>query len=182
MTNAEKSARYRAKDIEGYRAKKNALAKLPHYKAVRAAYARKWRAAHRKPPKPRKRRFTDEEIRQRRNLAALKFRMANREKLRIKSREAYYRYKADGTLHDRMRAYSLKKKYKLTVEAYDRLFESQGRQCGICGIAEVKRAASWHVDHCHETGKVRGILCHVCNTKLGWYEKFRSQIEAYVDV
>ena len=53
-------------------------------------------------------------------------------------------------------------KYKLPVEEYDRLVASQNGQCAIC--AAVTKLC---VDHCHETGKVRGLLCLTCNTGIG---------------
>lgn len=181
MTSAEKSARYRAKDIEGYREKKNALARLPHHKAARAAYQRKYRAARRLQRKPRQRKFTDEQIKERKRLSALKYREAHREELRRKSLAYYEKYRRDGSLPSRLRRYTLRKKYGITPEEYERIFESQGRKCVICSISVVKRQSAWHVDHCHKTGKVRGILCHVCNTKLGWFEKFRDQINGYLN-
>jgi hypothetical protein len=64
----------------------------------------------------------------------------------------------------------LLKRYGLTPEAYDSLLESQGGGCAICGstIAD-SRGNRPHVDHCHDTGKVRGILCGRCNMGLGHF-------------
>lgn len=39
---------------------------------------------------------------------------------------------------------------------------------------------SFCVDHNHKTGKVRGILCKFCNSKLGWFENRRLSIEEYL--
>lgn len=50
------------------------------------------------------------------------------------------------------------------------MFESQGKACAICR-SETTRGQGWHTDHSHDTGEVRGILCHDCNVALGYYEK-----------
>ena len=52
----------------------------------------------------------------------------------------------------------LKRKYGLTLEAYQELLDSQGGGCPICGKPDPD-----NVDHDHETGRVRGILCWDCN-------------------
>lgn len=61
------------------------------------------------------------------------------------------------------------KRYGLTQETFDRILESQNGVCAICGTTEwgspVKNIP--HVDHCHTSGKVRGLLCHQCNTAIG---------------
>ena len=56
-----------------------------------------------------------------------------------------------------------------------------GTACLICGEEEFSRSEKrHHVDHCHKTGKVRGLLCQRCNLKLGWYEKYQDQINSYL--
>jgi hypothetical protein len=65
----------------------------------------------------------------------------------------------------------LKKKYGLTLSDYKRMHEAQGGACAICRRqrpAENRRHL--HVDHCHKTGKVRGLLCSRCNLLLGVLE------------
>lgn len=42
------------------------------------------------------------------------------------------------------------------------------------------RSGRQYLDHCHKTGKVRGLLCQSCNLKLGWYEKYQDQINSYL--
>ena len=57
--------------------------------------------------------------------------------------------------------------YGITIDDWDRMFEAQEGRC-ICG--ETKGRANkpaLHVDHCHNTGLIRGLLCHHCNRMLG---------------
>ncbi len=55
--------------------------------------------------------------------------------------------------------------YGLTLEAYEKLWDSQGGRCGICKCILEKP----QIDHNHKTGKVRGLLCQKCNTGLGLF-------------
>ncbi len=58
--------------------------------------------------------------------------------------------------------------YKITLEAYDELLGAQGGHCAMCPATPgTQYHGVLHVDHCHVTGKVRGLLCHHCNTALG---------------
>lgn len=59
------------------------------------------------------------------------------------------------------------KKYGLTVESYADMLAEQGGKCAICGLPQLEATSPFSVDHCHKSGKVRGILCFVCNTTLG---------------
>jgi hypothetical protein len=68
----------------------------------------------------------------------------------------------------------LKKKYGLTIADYNKMLGLQNGKCAICCISESKGRGGFHVDHCHTTNKVRGLLCHSCNTGLG---HFRDDIE-----
>ncbi len=71
----------------------------------------------------------------------------------------------------------LKKTYSLTLEQYDKMFEIQGGVCAICNQPETWRRLS--VDHNHQTGKVRGLLCSKCNTDLGIFEKKLDSFLSY---
>lgn len=69
---------------------------------------------------------------------------------------------------DKSFARKLKQRYGLTLADYNRMFTEQGGVCAICSQPEIhsyRRRLS--VDHDHETGEVRGLLCHACNTGLG---------------
>lgn len=59
------------------------------------------------------------------------------------------------------------KKYGLTPEKYTEMQISQRHRCAICRRDEAGGRGRWHIDHCHETGKVRGLLCSRCNVGLG---------------
>lgn len=55
-----------------------------------------------------------------------------------------------------------KRAYGITVEQYNSLYNTQNGRCAIC--ARQRRLV---VDHCHQTGTIRGLLCHSCNTGIG---------------
>lgn len=58
----------------------------------------------------------------------------------------------------------------LTVEQYDEMHDLQAGLCKICGRAESASGRRLAVDHDHETGAIRGLLCTKCNTTVGWVE------------
>lgn len=58
------------------------------------------------------------------------------------------------------------RRYNISELEYNQLFIKQGSSCAICGT-QSPTTKSWHLDHCHKTNKVRGILCHHCNLMLG---------------
>lgn len=59
------------------------------------------------------------------------------------------------------------RKYGLTADDWFALLEVQENRCGICRADSAGGKGLWHIDHCHETGRVRGLLCHQCNVGLG---------------
>lgn len=61
----------------------------------------------------------------------------------------------------------LKRAYGITLAERDAMLEAQGNACAICGAPEPGSKRGWHIDHCHSTKKVRGILCHHCNVSAG---------------
>ena len=70
------------------------------------------------------------------------------------------------------RAYLFKKKYGITIEHYESLLRKQGGACSVCKKPETATARTGvvrrlNVDHCHDTGKVRGLLCVACNVAIG---------------
>ena len=65
--------------------------------------------------------------------------------------------------------YERLKRYGISGEEWESLFESQGRKCAICRAPNSGKR-DWDTDHDHKTGKVRGILCSPCNTALGLFK------------
>lgn len=62
----------------------------------------------------------------------------------------------------------LKRKYNMKLEEYNDLLESQKNTCAICNNYETtSRNRFLTVDHCHDTNKIRGLLCNNCNRVLG---------------
>lgn len=86
----------------------------------------------------------------------------------IRSRE-YYRERNRRYAKER-REYWLRRNYGITAEDFDRMFSEQSGRCGICCTEDPGgRTNTFHVDHCHETGRVRGLLCNRCNRALGQF-------------
>ena len=84
----------------------------------------------------------------------------NQDKLREIKREERRRNR------DTRRDYDFRQKYGITLADYDTMFESQGGVCAIC-FQPPTGGRRMAVDHNHETGKIRGLLCHRCNLAIG---------------
>lgn len=65
------------------------------------------------------------------------------------------------------RGQKLKQRYNITTQDKQRLYCEQNGKCALCENSIDFNGKNTHVDHCHTTGRVRGILCHNCNTALG---------------
>lgn len=61
----------------------------------------------------------------------------------------------------------LEYKYGITLEVWQELFNAQNGRCAICLRHQSEVTMKFHTDHCHKTGKVRGLLCASCNHTLG---------------
>src|SRR3990167_8748410 len=77
--------------------------------------------------------------------------------------------------------YHLKRRYGLTVEDYKRILAAQGGHCALCSMRPSETKKRFCVDHCHQTGMIRGILCKFCNSKLGWFENRAAAVAKYLD-
>jgi len=85
----------------------------------------------------------------------------NKEKIKIRCKQ----WQLDNP--EKGLASRLKRSYGITIEYYNKLFNKQEGKCAICGRhqSELKRTLS--VDHDHETGEIRGLLCDRCNSGIG---------------
>lgn len=90
------------------------------------------------------------------NLARKKYRLNNPESSLASQRRRNYKHK-----------------YGITVHEYDKILE---RQKGCCAICKATTSSGPHgsqrlaIDHCHDTGKVRGLLCNNCNRAVGLFK------------
>lgn len=64
------------------------------------------------------------------------------------------------------RNFHLKYEFGISVDIWEQMFSTQGKMCAICKCTK-PRGGRWAVDHCHKTGKIRAILCMICNTGVG---------------
>lgn len=62
---------------------------------------------------------------------------------------------------------NLRHRFGITQTDYLQMFSNQNGCCGLCAVS----GKTLVVDHCHNTGRVRGLLCIRCNSKLGFYEE-----------
>lgn len=99
------------------------------------------------------------------NRDAVNRKWRSKEETKAKVRQ-YYKDNADVWAES-----SLKRLYGITLEDYNRLLTEQNSCCAICNLHETAHNGRLHVDHCHTTGKVRGLLCHGCNTGIGLFKE-----------
>jgi hypothetical protein len=122
---------------------------MPHKDpAKKAEYAAAWQAANREKRRAYQKEWRNKDPERREKLRAYlnAWRAANR---------------------DRMRAHYRKRSTGWTEEQYREKLEKQGGRCAICGTDQCKTGKAFAADHCHETGRKRGVLCKNCNTGLG---------------
>lgn len=91
------------------------------------------------------------------------------------SKAASKNYKKEGVKerHREASRRSSLKRYGITQEVFDEMYNNQNGKCKICStevlkigeLGDLARVAC--VDHCHDSGKVRGILCRACNSGIG---------------
>jgi len=67
---------------------------------------------------------------------------------------------------EKARAGHLKRKFGITLAQYDELLEQQGGRCAICSKSPDKEGQSLAVDHDHNSGEIRGLLCRYCNHRI----------------
>ena len=118
-----------------------------------------------------RRRNTDYAERQREN--SRKWAAAHREWKRQADRE--YRKLKGTPEYNEIRKLKV---YGLTKDDYQQMLENQRGRCAICGKEPIRRKLA--VDHDHETGLIRGLLCFRCNFGLGWFQDDISRLRRAV--
>lgn len=102
------------------------------------------------------------------------------------SYQAYQHGKKDGvkcrTCQKRVaRETKLRLYYGISPERYQEMLIEHDNKCRICRTDRPGGMGSWHVDHCHVTNVVRGLLCSNCNTALGKAKDSIAILQAMID-
>lgn len=93
-----------------------------------------------------------------------------------KKKDADARWRASAPHYNRQYLYGM------TAEEFDARLAAQGGVCAICGTPEWNGKGDHpHVDHCHETSQVRGLLCRGCNNGLGNFGDDPARLRAAAD-
>ncbi len=71
--------------------------------------------------------------------------------------------------------------YGITTQQRDEMLQAQGGVCAICSASEPQGRGTWHIDHCHTAGHVRGVLCHHCNVGLGHFRDNPEVLSKAID-
>lgn len=124
-------------------------------------------------------RMAEPEVKER-NLAHRRKRMADPE-IRERYRETARKRLAKPGVKERLAEEQLARYYGLKPGEWEEIFETQGRRCAICRTDAPMNRKGWHTDHCHVTGKVRGILCQPCNIGLGGFKDNPEGLRAAAD-
>jgi Recombination endonuclease VII len=123
---------------------------------------------------------------------AKKIEELGREEFLRLEKERRERYKSDPEKARKLQEAQWRRRYKdFTLQDYNTMLEKQNNACAICHMPETRLDArsgkvnNLSVDHCHATGKIRGLLCNKCNKGLGHFndnlELFHSIIKYLTD-
>lgn len=94
------------------------------------------------------------------------------------------RWKAENRAKDleHRRVYAWKSQnINITIPQWKKLWAEQKGRCAICEKPESTLPAALAVDHNHQSGQVRGLLCSACNYHVGMFEKYGSKILEYLN-
>lgn len=91
--------------------------------------------------------------------------LANKAVINKRSREWYKNNREK--IAKQMRNYHLQRSYGISEETFEQMCATQNNMCLICSQIFSCERKFIHIDHCHKTGRIRGILCNHCNNLLG---------------
>lgn len=143
-------------------------------RAERAAYMKAWRQ---------RKIAEDPTFLEQMNLAARKRKKKYRAKSGVKEKEREYMRKWQKANPDKTRANTFVRLHGVTRAEADAMAEAQDNRCAICHQPPTGKGhcARLHVDHCHETDKIRAMLCSNCNKALGHMKDDPERLQAAVD-
>lgn len=75
---------------------------------------------------------------------------------------------------DKYKNISLKRTHKINISCYNNMLKQQNYSCAICKKHKKNFNINLSVDHCHKTGKIRGLLCSKCNTGIGFFNESKT--------
>ncbi len=120
-----------------------------------------------------RRREHDKKRRQKPEFKERKRRYSRRPYVQVKRKEYIQKLEVKARTRDA----HLKRKYNFTLEKENKMLKKQGGTCEICRKGNGKMRL--FMDHNHETGKVRGLLCINCNSKVRILEKFNNNLNLF---
>lgn len=121
---------------------------------------------------------TDEVYKQRHVVSSRKWRAQDPERAKQSTLASYQRNRDKYLLQQRLRNHGL------TVDEYVTMFAAQGGLCAICRQPERaanRKPTTLCIDHDHETGRVRGLLCSGCNSSIGYAQDDPARLRAAAD-
>jgi hypothetical protein len=101
------------------------------------------------------------------------WRMNNKEHLKLKQRQ----YTSTPEFKETKRGYLLRYNCGITEADFKKMLDAQGGLCALCKKPPSSHKRNLSVDHCHRTGRVRGLLCDLCNWHLGKVDRDPSIVE-----
>lgn len=107
---------------------------------------------------------------------------ANTLEWREKNRDKYNEdHRAYAKKHSRR--IHFQRSYGITPEQYNEMFAAQDHKCWICSKVKGKKKRPFAMDHCHKTGKTRGIICYSCNRGMYYVDndEFMVKAKAYLE-
>lgn len=96
----------------------------------------------------------------------------------IRARE---KYRAKPEIKEKIRNRMLLKTYGITIEDYERMLEEQKHCCAGCGTHQLELNTKLNVDHNHDTGEIRGLLCGNCNRALGLVKDNTNTLKSLIN-
>jgi hypothetical protein len=97
-----------------------------------------------------------------------------------KSREWHRTHKGTKQYDRNKRSRYFKTKYGISLEEYEEKLKQQDSKCEICS-AKLEIGPLTHLDHCHQTNRIRGMLCTNCNRGLGSFHDSPQKLQAAIN-
>lgn len=153
-------------------AKKNSLewekVHLEKRKAAKCKTGKVWEVKNRKRRKAQAKQWkllNPEKVKAQKRRSYPRYYAKNNDLIKARRRKAYRKIKNSKKWKKHRREKHLLQAYGLTLVKIQAMHKKQRGKCAICR----KRLKKFHVDHCHRSGKVRGLLCLKCNFGIGMF-------------